>query len=245
MLNILNMDKKQLLEVEPRYINKRLAATEILHVFRTLGGFWNYDYEAAYNRRAGYHALLKSGKHSDGFLNSHTVLQHDNWCMILAQQMVWMWESLKLNTPTQIVGVPTGATKLGLNMAFLMGTRGVKMEKERGKIQTLGKSIYPSVSTLLVEDFCTNGTGFTEAISLLKDSISLLYLLPYAPVIINRGGKRTIETEEGDFQIFPLADFKIEDWEEDECPLCQTYGSLPIKPKESEENWEILTHSQN
>lgn len=245
MGSILNMGKEEILEIEPRKIN-RVTTEEILHIFQTLGGAWHYNYEAAYKGRLGYHPLSGSGKHRDGFLNSHIVLEKENLRQLFAQQIARILQEqigfLRFSLP-QITGVPTGATELGGNIASTMDLKQIQMKKREGEIEIEKESVDPSLSALLVEDLCTTDTEFAKAVSVLKSNFSHLRILPYAPVIINQEKESIIDTSYGSFMVLPLVDHRINEWEAKNCPLCKL-GSQAINPEESQKNWELLINSQ-
>lgn len=243
MLDILNMDKKDLLALWPADVTRRLEKEEILHIFSLLDGLWQYDYAAAQKGRSGCHAELKSERHSDGFLNSREVLRYYNICRLMARQIFWKWLSLDLPLPSRIAGIPKGATALGEHLAHLMRVKTADLEKVDGKIK-LTEDLKPNEELLLVEDFITAGTGFVEARKNIVYECPSATLLPFIPVIINRGGLEKIETDYGAFRIISLTDHRMNDWDKEECFLCHNYGSIPMKPKQSRENWDILKESQ-
>jgi len=97
---------------------------------------------------------------------------------------------------------------------------------------------------LLDEDFCTKGTGFKEAVADILSRQPKTKILPLELVIINRGGLTAIAIEGvGEFQVVAVANHRVNDWPPPECPLCKM-GSKPIKPKATDENWRLITTSQ-
>lgn len=240
-MNILLIRRDDILRICPDDVKKRFSEEELMHIARELGAFWQYDYVAAEKGRVGQHALLKSGRHSDGFFASKILLEHENILEIMARQIARTSSCLGLS---HIAGVPNGATELAQKTAgFLPGVEVVKLEKIDGFIRLLS-DIPPGSAVLFVEDFCTRGTGFMEAVHEVilrcKDAV----VLPWLLCIINRGGLSVIEMENlGKFLIFPIAEVRITDWEKEECPLCKM-GSIPVKPKESQENWKGLLSPQ-
>ncbi|MFC1612778.1 phosphoribosyltransferase family protein [Patescibacteria group bacterium] len=222
---------------------RKLSAKEILYIFKCMNGFWTYAYQLAKNGKVGKHAELKSKRHSDGFLNSKMVLNYHNLRWIIAWQLFLLYKRLNLTMPNYVVGVPTGASELGKDVAQLMHAKNVTMEKQNGKIKLIS-SLEKGKTVLLVEDFCTKGTGFKEAVHILKQSDPEVNIIPYELVVINRGGLKKIEANATDkFKITALSDHRINDWHPSECPLCKM-GSIPIKPKVSKESWIELTTSQ-
>jgi len=243
MLKIVGMSREGLLNLVPDNINRLLTEEEIVYIAKTLNSYWEYDYEAAKQGRVGRHAELKSLRHSDGFFVSKILLEPQNIRTIIANQLVLRFNQLKVSKPDWVAGIPEGATKLGQDVANLMGVKNAEMKKEDGRI-IMVTSIAPNKPLLLVEDFCTRGTGFSEAILDIVSKQPRVKILPYELVIINRGSLSEISVEGvGIFKIIAVATHRVNDWDPSECPLCQM-GSVAIKPKATEENWLDITTSQ-
>ena len=244
-MNILRMGRDELLALRPEELLWRLSKDEVMHIAKTLGAFWSYDYEALKKGKPGMHALLKSGRHSDGFFVLKILLASENILRIFANQMVMMIRDARIPRSDYVAGVPDGATSLGRGVAKFLGAREALLKKVDGRI-TLETRLRAGDSILLIEDFCTRGTGFAEAVASIKRKQPEAHVMPYNPVIINRGGLKTIFTEEcGDCTILPLVEWQVQDWDptDDVCSLCQA-GSVPIKPKATDANWEALNASQ-
>jgi orotate phosphoribosyltransferase len=241
-MNILKMSREELLGLNPDSM-KSLNEDELLHIFRELDGLWLYDYEAEANGNVPeWHAELKSKRHSDGFLNSHEVLVHDNIRMVIANKLTTEWEILRLPRPDYVAGIPRGATELGKDVAQIMKVPVVDMTKEEDGIK-LVSTIEPGKSLLLVEDFCTRGTGLKEAVTDIVTKFPSVKVLRYELVVINRGGMDCVNVDDvGSFDIIALKEHRIQDWLPEDCPLCKK-GSKPIKPKADEENWKKIMAS--
>ena len=243
MLTILGMTKEELITLTPDSVDRLLTKEEVVHIAKVLGSYWEYNYQAAKQGKVGLHAELKSGLHSDGFFVSRILLQHLNIRQIMANQIVLRFNQLGMPKPDWVAGIPDGATELGQDVAKSMGVKNAEMRKEAGQI-VLVSAIGSHESMLLIEDFCTRGTGFKEAVADIQARQPDVKLLPYELMIINRGGLREIETEgAGAFKVVAAADHRVEDWDPTECPLCKV-GSKPIKPKATDENWHLITVSQ-
>lgn len=238
--------KAELLSLNPNQVNQKLLLSPdmIFHIFRELGGFWAYNYDVAEHGRVGLHAELKSGRCSDGFLNSKIVLKHPNIRTIMARQLVLRYNESGLIKPDWVAGIPDGATKLGEDVARIMGVKSAEMIKKNGKIK-ITTVISPGETLLLVEDFCTKGTGFKEAVEDIISKQSGTIIVPIELVIIIRGGLKNIQVNgaDGTFKIVATAEHRINDWDPAECPLCKM-GSGRIKPKAIEGNWEKIMTSQ-
>lgn len=248
-MDFLEMSKDDLIQLEPKDVTKSLTSEEVLHIFSAFGGFWQYDYKAAEAGRVGRHAKLKSGRCSDGFLYSKTVLSYPHLCAIMAQQMAQMvrmklrGDGWKVRRPKYVAGIPDGATELGRNFADIVGSEVAEMRKEDGRIQ-LVSFLQNGDTLLLLEDFCTRGNGLLEAVTNVLKINSAIKFIPFEPVIVNRGGLQEIKYSDNIcFTILPVVIHRIQDWDQSQCPLCKM-GSIPIHPKNPGSNWEILVNSQ-
>lgn len=248
--NIIGLTKKQILGLTANDIGDRdITKAEFFYMANMLGAHWAYDYDAAKKGKPGKHALLKSLRHSDQFFISRILLSHENIRKIIAHQLVRVFKRSKTSKPDRIAGIPDGATELGKDVAIIMGVKYVEMQKIDGKI-SLTENIPPWMSLLLVEDFCTRGTGFIEAVKDIALQCPKTRICPFELVILNRGGLTAIEVDFGgglktEFSIAALVTEKIEDWDGDDgsCEPCKL-GSIAIKPKETDENWEDINTAQ-
>ncbi len=241
---------EELLTLQVSDISHQLTAEEILHIAKLTGAFWEYDYEAAETGKIGMHAELKSGLHSDVFFVSRILLAHKNVRRIIAAQMAMNIQKTigtnKLHN-LRMVGVPDGATKLGEDIGDILQIPIMEMTKIDGQISLVSPTYFSNwESVLLVEDFCTRGTGFIEAVNAVRRVAPEVKIQPYNSVIINRGGLEHILIGKTKFTILPIVKLRVHDWDPDSangCPLCKG-DSVPIKPKETDINWEKITTSQ-
>jgi orotate phosphoribosyltransferase len=256
--NILKMGKEQILTLDPYQIGWLMSSAEVVHIAKELGALWQYDYKAA---KAGKHAILKSERHSDQFFVSKILLQYENILEIMARQIVFRLKSMAIPRPHVVIGIPDGATKLGEKVAGMFGARLAKMTKNSQGRLVLEDEISVNETVLLVEDFCTKGTGFKEAVRLVRastisktagDVVSHAAkhafmnpkFLKVDPVIMNRGGLKYVVVQgSGKFRVAAAVEYRVNDWSPMHCPLCKK-GSIPIKPKASEDNWLAITESQ-
>ncbi|MFA5107571.1 MAG: hypothetical protein WC497_04570 [Patescibacteria group bacterium] len=246
-MNILDLDRERLLALDPKEVTGNLTPEEVVHIAQELGAYWTYDYGALEEGRPGLHALLKSGLHSDGFFVSRILLAAENIQRIIAGQMARRIEAFASNPrPTCVAGVPDGATILGKHLAEILGLDLIEMQKVDGRIQ-LVSALRANDVLLLVEDFCTRGTGFTEAVIHIRSLHDQAVFFPCDPVIINRGGLSEITIDDvGTFPILPVVEMRVRDWDPagtDGCLLCER-GSQAIKPKATDQDWIRITTSQ-
>jgi hypothetical protein len=240
---LFGLSKEQLISLDPKDAPLFINDEGIVYIAKELGAYWQYDYEAAKKGRVGYHAELKSILHSDGFFVSKILLQYPNILEIVASQLVYRYRYHRFPRPEWVAGIPNGAKELGKKVARMMGAEFAQMEKVDGKIKMI-TDLPPFVTLLLVEDFCTRGTGFREAVTEIRSQQPSTIFLPYELLILNRGRLSAVVVEDaGSFLVVPAAYYPVADWDKSECPLCKI-GSIPIKPKETDENWKLITSSQ-
>ncbi|MFA6602083.1 MAG: hypothetical protein WCT02_04470 [Candidatus Paceibacterota bacterium] len=239
-MNIFELDRKGLLALDPAKVTELLTPSEFVYIAGKLGAFWSYDHEAARAGRAGLHPVLKSGLHSDGFFVSRVLLEPPNILKIMAYQMFLRLHQagVFLTKISWVVGVPDGATSLGREIAKLIGAEVARMDKINGRIM-LGTEVGFG-NLLIVEDVFTRGTGFCEAVTEIRAKAPQLSIIPFDPVLLNRGGMKGF----GEFTVVPIAEHRINDWQPEDCPLCRKYFSGTIRPKVSDENWNALRVSQ-
>jgi len=245
---ILGCSREEALKLLPgNFTDHVMSAEEFVHLAEIFGAFWRYNYAAAVNGKPGKHALLKSGLHSDGFFMSKILLEPENIRAIMALQMIKVIDELPGPRPNKICGIPDGAITLAKDFIRLIGLpemREVIMEKIDGKM-TLVSAIHPGDKILMIEDFCTRGTGFKEAVTEIHTEQPAAKILPFELVMLNRGSLQEIFMEDiGSFAVMPIVRYPIQEWEPAICPLCRDYGSVAIKPKVSEESWREITTSQ-
>jgi len=194
------------------------------------------------------HALLTSGKHSDGFFNSELVMEDpaflDDACAELVDLLYSTGFFRGMLNPNRVVGPAMGAITLAHDVArhvsleFNYPCLRSYVEKEGDGVNT--KMVFKKTSVrrgeqvLLVEDVLTTG----ESVEKTAKAVVLAggIVLPRVAVLVNRSGR----AEVGDKRIVALVNRHMQDWnpEMEKCPLC-ALGSEAIRPKELD-NWARL-----
>lgn len=247
-MNIIDLSKEQLLNLKPADVDHIFTPEEIYHIFTRLDVLWNYNYKAMAEGKLGYHAKLKSGLCSDGFVNVKQVLETGNWSEIFAKQMVLkIKEHFRPFDPFKsvdyVIGVPSAATRLGIEIAGIVNKKTALLEKNEEGEMELKENIIQGSKILLVEDVSTTGLGFKEAIEAIKKKKNDMSVFPLYPVIVSRGGLESVSANGKEYYLFSFINIKMLDWQPKDCPLCKR-GSTPIKPKKNEENWRLINTSQ-
>jgi orotate phosphoribosyltransferase len=186
-------------------------------------------FEAAGALRRG-HFLLKSGRHSDRYLEKFAVLQYPSLAVEIGRRLA---ETLAPHEPTLVVGPTTGGVLLAFETARqLEGSlrrqvRGVFAEPmERGRrALRRGWPVTADDRVVLVDDILTTGASVHETVSAVRAAGGE----PLAAAVIV---DRSTQPVELGFPLTSLGRLEIESWAPDGCPHCA--GGQPlVKPGSS------------
>jgi len=186
-------------------------------------------FEAAGALRRG-HFLLKSGRHSDRYLEKFAVLQYPALGVEIGRRLA---AALIDRDPTLVVGPTTGGALLAFETARQLEAslgrtvRGVFAEPvERGaRALRRGWPISPAERVVLVDDILTTGASLAETVSAVRNAGAAPLA---AAVIVDRS---TGPVEIG-CPIIPLGRIEIGSWEAADCPGCR-HGMPLVKPGSS------------
>jgi orotate phosphoribosyltransferase len=192
------------------------------------------------------HALLASGKHSDGYINLNAVLQSPELCKILAEKLI---EKLKEKGITKekvniVVSSSYAAIVLGYEVARQLSVDFVFTEKEGEAQKWSGRfEILPGSQILQVEDLITTlSTTQKVKTAILEKNPNVKFLeingKTVVATIVHRPDHLPIEYPA--YQVIALLEKEIHNWDPNECPLCQK-GSEALKPKQ---NWQRFIEHQ-
>jgi orotate phosphoribosyltransferase len=193
------------------------------------------------------HALLTSGKHSNGFFNSRLVIPDEVLLRDAASDLLELFarNGGDVSRVQGVVGPQTGATKLAelVSDQVMANNRGecfwaspAKNESEGQKSMVFNDEdlgLLPNQSVLLCEDVLTTGGSVDLAATAVTNAGGIV--LPFLLVLVNRSGL----TEASGKKIIALIDRPMPMWTPDECPLCKD-GSEAVRPKD---NWARLNAS--
>ena len=199
--------------------------------YKLKGALWIHD-----GNPKRPHALLTSGKHSNGFFNSRLVIPDEALLYEAASDLLELFarNGGDVYKVQGVVGPQTGATKLAelvsqqLPNANCFFASPAKSEMESGgKFMLFSNdelSILPGKEILLCEDVLT--TGGSVSLTAAAIFFATGFTLPFVLALVNRSG---LEEVNG-WKIVALIDQAMPMWVADECPLCQQ-GSEAIRPK--------------
>ena len=195
------------------------------------------------------HALLTSGKHSNGFFNSRLVIPDETLLCDAASDLLELLANSGEATGlgiTMVVGPQTGATKLaeliskqvpnytGEECFWASPTKNEEDGKKSMVFSTEDLVVLSGQSVLPCDDVLTTSgsVGLTTTAVTAAGGI----VLPFVLVLVNRSGL----TDANGKKIIALIDHPMPMWnpESNGCPLCVA-GSEAIRPKGKEE-WARL-----
>jgi orotate phosphoribosyltransferase len=193
------------------------------------------------------HALLTSGRHSNGFFNSRLVIPDEVLLRDAASDLLELFaqQGGDVVEVQGVVGPQTGATKLAelvsdqitaFTKSECFWASPAKNEQEGQKSMVFSDEdlgILPGQSVLLCEDVLTTGGSVDLTATAVTNADGIV--LPFLLVLVNRSGL----TEASEKKIVALIDRPMPMWTPEECPLCKD-GSKVMRPKD---NWTRLNAS--
>jgi orotate phosphoribosyltransferase len=181
-------------------------------------------FEAAGALRRG-HFALKSGRHSDRYLEKFAVLQYPTLAVEIGRRLA---ESLSAHDPTLVVGPTTGGVLLAFETARHLQerlghtVRGIFAEPVGPGQRALrrGWPVGGDDRIVLVDDILTSGASVRETVDAVVAGGGGRPLA--ATVIVDRS---TAAVNVG-VPLGALARIEIASWEADGCPLCAASVTL-------------------
>jgi len=228
--------------------NKPIPQDEFIRWLNIVDAYWFFDNDGDPTRP---HALLTSGKHSDGFVDCLKLLKYPKAMIVIVAQLIKQMRishdivthAHALDMIDWVFGSPMAGISLAYEVARQIRARHGFTEKnpkagpdnpdEPRKLQKRFQ-IEPHHIVLLAEELITTLTTASEQKEVIITTEGKTpNFIPALIVFFNRSG----ETSFNGWPIISAVDQKITNWTPDECPLCKN-GSEAIKPKQ---NWELLT----
>jgi len=209
-----------------------------VHEYERRGALWIHD-----GNLKRPHALLTSGKHSEGFFNSEVVMEDplllDQAAGDLLQKLVR--EGFSHVTLNRVVGPAMGAITLAHDLARHISENRMDpclraytepSTDERGRKTMVFKktTVHAGEEVLLVEDVLTTGGSVEMAAQAVTEKGG--FPVSFVGVLVNRSSLKEVN----DKRVVALINHPMPMWEPSECPLCKQ-GSESLRPKE---NWQRL-----
>jgi orotate phosphoribosyltransferase len=176
------------------------------------------------------HFLLKSGRHSDRYLEKFAVLQYPSLGVEIGRRLA---EVLAPHDPTLVVGPTTGGVLLAFETARQLEprlghpVRGVFAEPAERGVRALrrGWPIAADERVVLVDDILTTGASLAETVRAVRAAGAE----PIAAAVIVDRSSGPLEVG---CPITPLGRIEIVSWEAADCPRCAA-GEPLVKPGSS------------
>ena len=178
------------------------------------------------------HFLLKSGRHSNRYLEKFLVLQDP----AATSELCSMWVAQYGATPTNAVDVVAGPTTGGVILAFetarQIGTRGIFAEEVHdadGRARRefrRGFRIAPGERVLLVDDILTTGGSLLAMIPAVENAGGEIVA---CHVLVDRSGGLASLTSPRTGRSYPLRALWALDlptWAPEACPMCAARAPL-------------------
>jgi orotate phosphoribosyltransferase len=186
-------------------------------------------FEAAGALRSG-HFLLKSGRHSDRYLEKFAVLQYPSMAVEIGRRLA---AALAGYEPTLVVGPTTGGVLLAFETARQLEAtlgrtvRGVFAEPVERGVRSLrrGWPVATDERVVLVDDILTTGASLAETVRAVRDAGAEPMA---AAVIVDRS---TAQVDLG-CPVVSLGRIEIGSREAAACPRCAA-GDPLVKPGSS------------
>jgi len=167
------------------------------------------------------HFLLSSGLHSDRYVQCAKLLQHPQYAR---RAGMWLGEKLRVHQPEVVLGVALGGLVIGQETAAALGIPALFVERDANGAMALrrGFALAPGTRVVVVDDVCTRGGSFAEAITVARAHGAEVVA---AGAIIDRsGGQHPLEVP-----LDALLEVRAEAYPAGDCPQCAA-GTAAVKP---------------
>lgn len=214
-------------------------------ILRKCGAIWEErDWQSCLHSRSNLpHALLTSGKHSNGFVNMSVLLSHpyelDRACRYLMRRVLMRHGTFgfKYAEPDWVVGCATGGITIAHECGKILDARSAFMEKSEEVLQLARFTVPKKTRVLPTDDVLTTGGTAVKMLTTL-DELGI-DIIPVIATLANRNQGNVLKTKTGSFEICSLIELHFTEWEPSECPFCKA-GSPALRPKK---HWDKFVPS--
>lgn len=170
------------------------------------------------------HFQLRSGLHSDRFIQCAMVLQYPHHAERLCAAAVDKLRSLPVGQEQvdAVISPALGGLTMGHEVGRALGVRAIFAEKVEGKLEMRRFKIRPGERYVVAEDVVTRGGRVQETIDIVKNAGGV----PVAVVVL---ADRSGGTVDFGIPLISLIQVTPETWPPEECPLCRQ-GSNAVHP---------------
>ena len=164
------------------------------------------------------HFKLNSGVHSNTYLEKFNLLQWPDLTEIICKDIYELTKDLQ---PDLIVGPTTGGAIIAYEVARNYRVRSIIAEKaENGRVIGRDYLIEPGEKVLVVDDILTSGQSVFETMDAVKNANGTVV----GVAII---ADRSMQPIHFNVPSTSLVKITLENYEENECPLCK--NNVPLK----------------
>lgn len=230
------------------FAGRMMTLAEAKAIFMHFDAFWQYKGEPCAEMP---HALLKSGKHSNGFIACKDFLKYPRICLLFANEMMrvilgnFILSNISKLGVDVVVSSAYSAINLGWEVTRLLSEYNEKIEyipvekDEKGNPTIIRGGISSYKTVLVINELMTTGAGSTwetkKAVLGCNGDKPAPKIIEPVFVLVHRS-KDLILTDGSLVQ--DVFHFDIENYEPEKCPYCKA-ESEAIKPKIGN-NWQRL-----
>ena len=198
----------------------------ILEELQAIGAVWLHSGDMSRP-----HALLTSGRHSNGFVNTGLLTcRPDSINRILAERDGYR-SGLPSGGVDWVIGSALGAVTWAFALGGVLNARAGFTEKDGEDMALKRFELTKTDRVLVCEDVISTGGSTLKTLAAVRATGAVI--LPQIAVLVNRSGLKELDG----LPIYSLLDITIDSWEPSDCPLCKA-GSEVVRPKA---NWAKLT----
>ena len=193
-----------------------LTQEQVLEIFRLSGGLLKG------------HFRLRSGLHSDSFLQSAAVLQYPEYATALCGAIA---DRIKVRPIDMVIGPAIGGVIIAYEVAKAMDARAMFGEKRDGKMMLRpGFEIKAGERVVVVDDVLTTGGSVSQLIDIVQQNGASVVATGF---IVDRSGNfeqtLIIKDEAIDIPKIALVTTVFPTYKPERCPMCRS-GSKPVEP---------------
>lgn len=189
-----------------------MTGEEVLAIFKKTGGYIT-----------GSHIVYTSGRHGEAYLNKDAIYPHTKEISTICDEIARRFQDKNID----VVAAPALGgiilsqwTAYHLSLITKNEVLGVYTEKtpDKNQIFTRGyDSLVKGKKVLIVEDITTTGGSVIKVVNSVKNAGGEIIAVC---VLVNRDPEN-INSQAIGVPFYPLAEVKMQSWEEKKCPLCK------------------------
>ena len=200
---------------------------QILEELQAIGAVWIHNGDMTRP-----HALLTSGRHSNGFVNTGLLTcRPDSIRRILTEPNGYSAGLSAADGVDWVIGSALGAVTWAFALGGVLNARSGFTEKDGDAMALKRFDLLKTDRVLVCEDVISTGGSTLKTLAAVRATGATI--LPLIAVLVNRSGLKELDG----LPILSLLDLSIDSWDPADCPLCKA-GSAVVRPKS---NWSALT----